>query len=55
MRCVGHVACMGEREDIYRVLMGKSEGKSQLERPEHRWEDNIEMDLQKVGWGHGLD
>ena len=31
--------------------MGKPEGKSPLERPRHRWEDNIKMDLQEVGWG----
>ena len=36
-------------------LVGKPEGKRSLGRPRHRWEDNIEMDLQEVGWGHGLD
>jgi hypothetical protein len=42
---------MGERRSIYRVLVGKPEGKRPLGRPRHRWEDNIEMDLQEVGCG----
>ena len=46
-----HVARMGERRDVYRVLVGKPEGKSPLGRPRHRWEDNIKMDLQEVGCG----
>jgi hypothetical protein len=36
---------MGERRGVYRVLVGKPEGKRQLGRPRRRWEDNIEMDL----------
>jgi hypothetical protein len=36
---------------VYRVLVGKPEGKRPLGRPRHRWEDNIRMDLQEVGWG----
>jgi len=51
---MGHVACMGERRVANRVLVGKPEGKSQFERLRHRWEDNIKMDLQKVGCG-GMD
>jgi hypothetical protein len=47
----GHVACMWERKGS----MGKPEGKRPLGRPGHRWEDNIKMDIHKVGWGHGLD
>ena len=35
--------------------MGKSEGKRPLGRPKRRWEDNIKIDLQEVGWGHGMD
>jgi len=46
---------MGERRGIYRLLVGKPEGKRPLRRPKHRWEDNIHMDPQVVGWGHGLD
>jgi len=44
-----HVALMGERRDVYRVLVGKHEGKRSLGRPRRRWEDNIKMDLQEVG------
>ena len=40
---------MGERRGIYRVLVGKPEGKRPLVRPRCRWEDNIKMDLQEVG------
>ena len=54
MRWAGHVACKGERRGVYRVLVGKREGKSPLGRPRLRWEDNIKMDLQKVGCG-GMD
>jgi hypothetical protein len=52
MRWVGHIARMGERRGVYRVLVGKSEGKRPLERPRRRWEDNIKMDLQK--WDVGV-
>jgi hypothetical protein len=48
MGLVGHVARMGERRRVYRVLLGKPEGKGPLERPRRRWEDNIKMDLQEV-------
>jgi hypothetical protein len=54
MRWAGHVADMGERRDVYRVLVGKSEGKRPLWRPWYRWEDNIKIDLQEVGYG-GID
>jgi len=43
------VARMGERRGVYRVLVGKPEGKRPLGRPRRRWEDNIKMDLQEVG------
>jgi len=42
---------MGERRGVYRVLVGKPEGKTTLGRPRRRWEDNINMDLQDVGCG----
>ena len=45
---------MGERRVVYRVLVRKPEGKRPLGRPRRRWEDNIKMDLQEVGWEHGL-
>jgi len=54
MSWAGHVASMGESRGVYRVLVGKSEGKRPLGKPRHRWEDNIKMDLQEVGWG-GID
>jgi hypothetical protein len=47
---------MGRGRSVYRVFVGKPEGKRQLERPRRRWEDNIKMDLQRVGmWGYELD
>jgi hypothetical protein len=49
------VARIGERRGAYRALVGKPEGKRQLGRPTHRWEDNIKMDLREVGWGGGAD
>ena len=54
IRWAGHVARMGERRGVYRVLAGKLEGKRPLGRPRCRWEDNIKMDLQEVGCG-GMD
>ena len=47
----GHVARMGVRRRVYRVLAGKPEGKRPLGRPRLRWEDNIKMDLQEITWG----
>jgi hypothetical protein len=44
---------MGEDRDVYRVLVGKPEGKRPLGRPRRRWEDNIKIDLQEVGGGRG--
>jgi hypothetical protein len=49
MRWVGHVARMGEGRDVYRVLVGRPEGKRPLGRPRRRWEDNIKMDLSEIG------
>ena len=43
----------GGEERLYRVLVGKPEGKRPLARPRFRREDNIQMDLQEVGWGGG--
>jgi len=50
-RWVGHVARVGERKGVYRVLVGKPVGKRPLGRPRRRWEDNIKMDLQEMGCG----
>jgi len=49
MRWVGHVARIAEERGVYRVLVGKPEGKRPLGRPRRRWVDNIRMDLQEVG------
>jgi hypothetical protein len=45
----GHVARMGEGRGVYRVLVGRSEGKRPLGKPRRRWEDNIKMDLMETG------
>jgi hypothetical protein len=51
LRWVGHVACMGEGRGVYRVLVGKPEGKRPLGRPRHRWEDNIrEIGINGAKW-----
>ena len=52
MRLAGHVARMGEERGVYRVLLGKLEGRRPLGRPRHRWVDNIRLDLQEMGWGY---
>ena len=52
MRWAGHVARMGEERGVYRVLLGKPEGRRLLGRPRCRWVDNIRMDLQEVGCGY---
>jgi len=49
MRWAGYVARVGETRGVYRVLVGKSEGKRQLWTSMRRWEDNIKRDLQEVG------
>jgi len=52
IRWAGHVARMGEERVVYRVLVGKPEGKRPLGRPRCRWVDNIRMDFQEVGCGY---
>jgi hypothetical protein len=54
MGWVVHEATMGQGRGVYRVLVGKPEGKRPLRRPRRRWEDNIKMDIQEVGCG-GMD
>jgi hypothetical protein len=54
MRWAGHVARMGEERKVYKVLVGKPEGKRPLGRPRRRWEDGIRMDLREIGLG-GVD
>jgi len=52
MRWAGHVARMGEKRGVYRVLLGKLERRRPLGRPRRRWVDNIRMDLEEVGCGY---
>jgi len=52
MRWAGHVARMGEERGVYRVWVGKPEGKRPLGRPRGGWVDNIRMELQEVGCGY---
>jgi hypothetical protein len=54
MMWAGHVARMGEGRNVYKVFIGKPEGKRPLGRPRHRWEDGIRMDLREIGLG-GVD
>jgi hypothetical protein len=54
LRWVGHVARMGEGRGVYRVLVGKPEGKKSLGIPNRKWKDNIDMYLPQVGCG-GVD
>jgi hypothetical protein len=53
MRWVEHVAHTTEGKGSYRILVGIPEGRRPLGRPRHRWEDDIIIDLQEVGWGAG--
>ena len=52
MRWDGHVARVGEETGVYKVFVGKPQGKRPLGRPRCRWVDNIRMDLQEVGCGY---
>jgi len=52
MRWAGHVARLGEEREVYRVLVGKPEGKRPVGGPRRRWVDNIKIDLQEVGCGY---
>jgi hypothetical protein len=54
MRWTGHVACMWEKINAYRILMGNPERKRLLERPKRKWEDHIKLDLREIGKG-GMD
>jgi hypothetical protein len=51
MSWAGHAALMGEERKVYKVLVGKPEGKKPLGMPRRRWEDGIRTDLGKIGWG----
>jgi hypothetical protein len=49
------MACIGKERKLYKVLVGKPEGKRPLGRPRRRWEDGIRMDLREIDWRCGLD
>jgi hypothetical protein len=49
------VARMGEERKVYKVLVGKPEGRRPLGRPKRRWEDGVRMDLGEIGLGGGVD
>jgi hypothetical protein len=51
IRWARHVARMGEDRKVYKVLVGKPEGKRPLRRPRRRWHDGIRMELTEIGWG----
>jgi hypothetical protein len=51
IRWAEHVARIGEKRKVYRLLVGKPERKRPLGRPRHRWVDNVKMDLLEIGWG----
>jgi len=51
IRWARHVARVGQRRGVYRILVGKSEGKRPLGRPRRRWEDDMTMDFKEVKWG----
>jgi hypothetical protein len=51
MRWAGHVARLGKKRNMYRLVVEKPEEKRPLGRPRHRWVDNIRMDLGEVGLG----
>jgi len=55
MKWAGHVARMADSRVAYRVLVWSPERKRTLGRLRRRWVDNIKINLQEVGWGHGLD
>jgi hypothetical protein len=54
MKCAWHVAGMGEKRNVYRILVGKPESKSPLGKPRRRCVSNIKMDLREIGW-NGMD
>jgi hypothetical protein len=54
MRWARHVARMGKRRSVYRVLVGKPEGIRPLGKPRRRWKDDIKMDIQEIGY-EGMD
>jgi hypothetical protein len=54
MRWAGHIARMGEKRNVYTLLVGSSYGKRPVGRPRRRWVDDIPTDIREIGWG-GMD
>jgi len=50
MRWEWHVAGVGDTRNIYKIMVGKPEGKSSLGRTRRRWRDNTKIDLREIGW-----
>ena len=50
MRWAGYVACVGEKINAYRVLVGKHEYRRPVQRCNHRWDNSIKVDLKAIGW-----
>jgi hypothetical protein len=50
----GHVARMGPKRNVYRILVAKPEGKRPLGRPKRSWADNIKIEQREIGWA-GVD
>jgi hypothetical protein len=50
MRWAGNVARLGDMRNVYKILVGKLEGKIPLERPRRRWKNNIRKDLKIIVW-----
>jgi hypothetical protein len=55
MRWAEHVALVGEERKVYKVLVGKAEGKRPLGRPRCRWEDGMRIDFRGIGLGDGVE
>jgi hypothetical protein len=53
MKWAGHVACMGEMSNAYKIFIRKPEGKRPVGRPRRSWEDNIRMYLREIEWESG--
>jgi hypothetical protein len=49
MRWAGHIARIGEKRNVYRLLVGKPKGKRRLGRPRHRWVNNVKVDIREMG------
>jgi hypothetical protein len=55
MKWAGHVTRMGVERKMYKILVGKPEGKKPLGRPRHRWEGELRICFKEIGWGCRVD